>query len=433
MIWVVLMALLAPQAEARRPRAVEEPSKDAPEAGPEPVATPEPAATRSIPPLPLPPDPAQLNLDEAKKHYNLARASYGNGNIHESLEHFLHAYQKGDNPALLYNIGSIYEELGDAENAVLALKRAATEAMQRKDIPSLALDRDPPSTPKAPAPAPAPATPVQFAELPDILARLPTGNKASQDTAVVVGLEDYAFIPDVPHAARDAEAFRSFLLYTRGIPQHRIQHLTAGSRDHIEAAVKTAAAEAGDGGTVWVYFAGHGAASTETGERIILGDDVRADAISLDKRGLPVEDLATLARSGGAKAMMVLDTCYAGVGRGGETLIAGKRFAVPSYAVRAGGGEAHWNAAGPNELSGPLADVDHGAFTYFAVGALRGWADGELSGTRDGKVTAAEAHAFVTRALKARGIRDQQPQWTGEADTNDWVLSEGATELGPKL
>ena len=32
-----------------------------------------------------------------------------------------------------------------------------------------------------------------------------------------------------------------------------------------------------DGGVVWVYFAGHGAASPETGERLLLGDDIRPD------------------------------------------------------------------------------------------------------------------------------------------------------------
>lgn len=81
-----------------------------------------------------------------------------------------------------------------------------------------------------------------------------------------------------------------------------------------------------------------------------------------------------------------------------------------------------------------LERVRHGAFTYFAVGALRGWADGELSGQRDGQVTGAEAAAYVERALRSAGVRDQRPNWIADGATGeDWVLTSGAPERGPGL
>lgn len=72
----------------------------------------------------------------------------------------------------------------------------------------------------------------------------------------------------------------------------------------------------------------------------------------------------------------------------------------------------------------------HGAFTFFAVGAMRGWADGELDGRRDGVVAGEEARMYVQRALRGIGQNGQNPVWVGDADL---LLSFGATEQGPPL
>jgi hypothetical protein len=261
-----------------------------------------------------------------------------------------------------------------------------------------------------------------------------TGAKAPNESAVVIGLEDYPFLGSgVPSARRDADAFDDLLVYTRGVPMQNIQTLKTGAREQILAAVERAANEAGKGGTVWVYFAGHGAANPRTGERMLLGDDVRADLAAFSTRGVGVSEIEQLVRAAGAKPLLVLDTCYVGAGRSGASILGGTRLVVPAYALapQSGGANvsgAQWNAAGPDQISGPLPDTDHGAFTYYAVGALRGWADGELDGTRDRTVTAAEAQAYVARALRRVGKNEQRPVYVGP---DDLVLSTGATETGP--
>jgi hypothetical protein len=300
--------------------------------------------------------------------------------------------------------------------------------------PSVAVLPVTPVTPVAPASAAAPVvavaavTPPASRSFPSVEARLTTGKQAKNDTAVVIGLEDYFAIADVPYARRDADAFYNFLLYTRGIPQERIQSLSAGGKEHLAAAVERAGQEVGPGGTVWVYFAGHGAANPRDGERMLLGDDVRSDAIGFASRGIGVAEIERLASAKGGAPMLVLDTCYSGVGRAGGALIAGARFAVPQYTAKTTG--MQWNAASADQVSAPLEPAQHGAFTYFAVGALRGWADGELDGVRDGQVTGREAQAYVRRALRATQKNDQQPVWAGP---NDPVLSSGGTEVGPSL
>lgn len=290
-----------------------------------------------------------------------------------------------------------------------------------------------PATPRTspeprPAPRPAPQAARTAPALPSIESPARTGRKAKGESAVVIGIEKYYVIPDVPHAKRDASAFYDFLVYTRGVPGGRVQLLTEGSREHILAAVDRAASEAGRGGRVWIYFAGHGIGDPATQERLLLGDDVRPDAIAFSSRGVPIPEIERRVTSAGAEPLLVLDTCYAGVSRGGESLVGGTRFVVPSYALENPERGAQWAAAGPSQLSGPLPEVEHGAFTYFAVGALRGWADGEIDGVRDGKVTAAEANAFVYKALRRMGMLQQQPVWMGDEDL---VLSEGVSEKPP--
>ncbi len=286
-------------------------------------------------------------------------------------------------------------------------------------------------TPPPVAPAPIVATtPAAPLVLPPIDAPIRTGARAAKEAAVVIGLEAYPFLgAGVPYAHRDAQAFADLLLYTRGVPGQNIQTLQSGAREQILSAVERAARDAGPGGLVWVYFAGHGAANPSNGERVLLGDDVRADVQAFESRGVAVSEIERTVAATGARAFLMLDTCYAGASRSGASILGGTRLLVPAYAVIRTAGTAQWNAAGPDQISGPLPGTDHGAFTYFGVGALRGWADGELDAKRDGKITAGEAQAYVARALRRTGTNTQQPVYVG---AEDLVLSTGS-EMGPPL
>ncbi|MBN2799011.1 MAG: caspase family protein [Deltaproteobacteria bacterium] len=266
--------------------------------------------------------------------------------------------------------------------------------------------------------------------LPDVDQPLRTGASAPADAAVIVGVEDYAFIGDVTHASADARAVYNTLLYTRGVPAQHLHLLDGGSREQILQQLEEAVTQVGEGGRLWFYFAGHGAASLVDGERMLLGDDVKADTSVFDARGVRLSELTSRLR--GVEAVVLLDTCYAGVGRTGEAIIPGSRFAVPTAATRLEGDLAIWSAAAPNELSGPLDEAGHGLFTYLAVGALRGWADGELSGERDGQVSLDEAQAYVQRAMGSLQVTGQHPQVEGRAGPLTTGSEDGPRAWTPK-
>jgi hypothetical protein len=262
---------------------------------------------------------------------------------------------------------------------------------------------------------------------PSVDAAVKTGARSPTDAAVIVGNEDYAFLPDVPYARRDATAFHDWAVYTAGIPADRVAMLDQGAdRDQIVRALDVAAQATG---TVWVYFSGHGAVLPDSGQRVLLGNDTKPELASLASRGLPLTDV--VARLGGkpSRIVLVLDACHAGTGRAGEPLIPGARLAVPaSVAPITDARVVEWSAAAPGELAGPLDVTAHGAFTYFALGALRGWADGEVDGARDGSVTTDEARMYVARMLRAAQKAAQHPTLRGPLDV---VVAKGAKEVGP--
>lgn len=46
---------------------------------------------------------------------------------------------------------------------------------------------------------------------------------------MVIGVEDYLRVADVPGAVADAKLVRDFLVYTRGVSPGRVRLLTAGA------------------------------------------------------------------------------------------------------------------------------------------------------------------------------------------------------------
>ncbi|MBN2800452.1 MAG: caspase family protein [Deltaproteobacteria bacterium] len=275
-----------------------------------------------------------------------------------------------------------------------------------------------------------------LAGVPDVIERHQTGAVARADAAVVIGIEDYAFLPDVPFALRDAEAFYSFLVYTRGVPPTRVSLLSRSpTAKEMRQAIEEAASQVGPEGTLWIYFAGHGAAHPSTGDRLLLGVDMQGKAGSLeeDAYAVSVAEIDRLAeRSQAADAVVMVDSCYSGTGRSGEALLDGKRFAVPVHAAAPVPKVVHWFATSADELSGPYRAAEHGLFTYFAVGALRGWADGELDGQKDGRVTLAEAQQYTYGAVRTMGGGEQLPTREDRAPLQGAVMSSGR-EAGPDL
>ena len=272
--------------------------------------------------------------------------------------------------------------------------------------------------------------------LPSIDEALKTNMASPNDAAVVIGIEDYPDLPNVPNAAWDARAFRSFLVHTRGIPADRVQMVEGGDREQILQALIRAGMTAEEQGTVWVYFSGHGAFSYARDERLLLGSDTSRDSLDWETLGISLTEVQWLTGVNGARVVIILETSYTDVSLMGGTPSIHRRESQRHYPALPEGRAVIWTAAGPAESAVALHRARHGLFTYFAIGALRGWGDGSLDDTRDGLVTLGEAAAYVDKIVPKVPNSSQRPVLQVSAGMErdsalGWVLGPLALERGP--
>ncbi|MCK6573455.1 SUMF1/EgtB/PvdO family nonheme iron enzyme [Myxococcota bacterium] len=282
------------------------------------------------------------------------------------------------------------------------------------------------------------ATPARWPTLAEPPAGAAGGGKA--DAAVIVGVEDYAFLPDVPGAVANANAWETWLERTRKVPGERIRVLRneQGTNSKIKAALEGAAKDVQRGGTLWVVFIGHGAPMAQTNDGVLVGVDAQQDPLGFYSRGLrrgEVLEVAGRAAARGANPVVVLDACFSGRSAGGASLLPGSQVALPASFATAGSVTV-LSAGAAHEIAGPLpgpVDVQRPAFSYLMLGALLGWADGALDERADGEVTVPEALTYVRRALrKLDATREQTPE-CAPAERCGASLGKSAGERGPDL
>ncbi|MCP5042188.1 MAG: hypothetical protein GY944_14270 [bacterium] len=252
-----------------------------------------------------------------------------------------------------------------------------------------------------------------------------------RDTAVLVGIENYAHVPEIGKASDNATDWYSYLVKTRGVPVENVALLTDedATVEEMRAAAEDAAEQVGKGGTLWFVFVGHGAPSKDGKDGLLIGFDAQQKARSLQSRSLARGELLAILEDSRAESINVfLDACFSGKDGGGEQLVAGLQpLIVAAETATTDDRTMLMTAARSNEFAGPLPGGGRPAFSYLALGGLRGWADGD----HNGNVTARELHAYVSDAMKAL-VRDrkQRPTMVGGGQA---PLVRSAKEQGPDI
>jgi len=253
----------------------------------------------------------------------------------------------------------------------------------------------------------------------------------SEDSAVIVAIENYAFVAPIPGAKANANAWYDYFIKTRKIPFRHVfrrvdSDVTAEDMNRLAA---HAARVVGKDGMLWFVFIGHGAPSSDGKDGLLVGVDAQQKAESLEARGLPQSRLLSTIIKGQAKTIVaVIDACFSGRGVEGSQLVAGLQ---PMVTVQAGIPEdprlVVLTAAKGNEFAGQLPGVQRPAFSYLILGGLRGWADE----AGDGQITADELHSYADGILSTMvKDRTQTPVLMGDGST---VLARSAGEKGPDL
>lgn len=251
-----------------------------------------------------------------------------------------------------------------------------------------------------------------------------------KDAAVVVGIENYAYVSRVPGAAANANDWYAWLTKSRKVPIGRVRLLRneEGTLEQLRAEAEWAASTVKPGGTLWFVFIGHGAPAPDGKDGVLVGADVQQRASSLYARSLRQQELlATLGKGAQARTVNVVDACFSGRTSAKGVLVESLQPMIAVSARAVGSNVVVLTAGRGDQFAGPLPGANRPAFSYLALGALRGWADEN----GDGQVTAEEVAAYTNDALTAL-VKDrrQTPELAGNGAL---PLSGGAKERGPDL
>ncbi len=250
--------------------------------------------------------------------------------------------------------------------------------------------------------------------------------------AVVIGISDYQYagVPKVEYAKRDAAVMRQYLIEVLGydksniLPRDPGRVMTAGTmktliRQELPGYIKHGKSD------VFVYFSGHGAPNISNRQAYLVPSDCDPNFVNDDNAYSLTEFYEDLSRLKSKNTTVVLDACFSGISGGGEMLI---RQASPIYIsvenpLLAKRNAIVFAAASADQVSNWYPEKRHGMFTYFFLKGLQGAAD-----LNNNKVlTVGELQSYLTDEddgvpywSRREFQRPQMPQVT--ATQKDYVL-----------
>lgn len=246
-----------------------------------------------------------------------------------------------------------------------------------------------------------------------------SGMEEPEDLAVVIGIENYQYVPDATYAYNDAEVFREYLVEAFGLRRQRVKLITNGRAtkaeiDKLLGPNGWVARNMSKGKSdLIVYFSGHGVTSLVNKSSGLLPYDVDPNySVGVELSEL-YESLASL----GAKSITIfLDACFSGQTRNSEMLIKNTRpIVVKPTLSNIPEGITVMSAASGTQVSGAIEEKEHGLFTYYTLNGLGGGADTN----RDNVISASELRIFLTEKVADRAVldgREQTPYFHGDLD-----------------
>ena len=219
--------------------------------------------------------------------------------------------------------------------------------------------------------------------------------------ALIIAVSDYANpnVPDVAYAKQDAALMRIYLEKTMGYPPEAI--LPHNPQELMTAAVmktyiknKLPAFLKPDGSSdLFVYYTGHGAPKTDSGEPFFVPQDCDPNFVSDISAYRMREFYQDIANLKAKSKTVVVEACFSGQTGDGKTLVKGASPAllIVDDVFKISPGCLLFQSSQSNQVSNWYPDKQHGMFTYFFLKGLKGAADFN----KNGVITAAELETYI--------------------------------------
>jgi hypothetical protein len=233
------------------------------------------------------------------------------------------------------------------------------------------------------------------------------------DSAVIIGIQDYDHLLDVPGAAATARAWHRWFEQSLGVPSSNLRILLdeEATPEAMATAVTGAALEIEPGATLWFIYIGQASPSCGGRDALFFAPDAGPEATGFIKGAFTWSSLEGLLEMGShQQAIMLIDASINERDRSLDKLGCEMVPVMPPLELVPSHRSVLVTAAQPDEFAGSLYGTDLPAFSTLMLGALRGWADS----SGDGQVTTTEAVTWVHDVLRATERRlPQTPQIHG--------------------
>lgn len=236
--------------------------------------------------------------------------------------------------------------------------------------------------------------------------------------AVIIGISDYKSLPKADYANDDASAFYDYAIRALGVKPENIKLLVDGGAEEAEI-LKTfrtwLPSRVKSTTDVFVFYSGHGL-PTADGKGLYLLPP-RADREVIDDTAIPFSKINAAIQIAKPKSVtVILDACYSGQARSGETLVANARPVAMKIENRLFPENFTVITASQNDqISSSNPDFKHGIFSYYLMKGMEGDADAN----RDGKITLGEMQIYLTEHVGRQAAmisRKQEPQLIGDVN-----------------
>ena len=235
--------------------------------------------------------------------------------------------------------------------------------------------------------------------------------------AIVIGIENYRQkLPTVDYAAADAKIVAEYLTKTMGYPEENVITLIndrALKSDFEKYFEQWLANNVEKGGTVFIYFSGHGAPNLKTGDAYVVPYD--GDPSFIAQTGYPLKRMYDALGKLPAKEIIVaLDSCFSGAG-GRSVLAEGARPLVMNLqkSFILSKNMTVLAAASGEQISSTYKEKGHGLFTYFLLKGIKN----EEVVNPDGSIRMDDLFGYikpqVERIARKQYNNEQTPQLMG--------------------
>ena len=234
--------------------------------------------------------------------------------------------------------------------------------------------------------------------------------------AVVIGIENYRQkLPKADYAVADAKIISDYLTKTMGYPEENVIILLndrALKSDMEKYFDRWLSNNVEENGRVFIYYSGHGAPNTKTGDAYLVPYD--GDPTFIAETGYPIARLyESLGKLKAREITVVLDSCFSGAG--GRSVLAkgAKPLVITINAPNIKKNIAVMTASSGDQISSAYEEQGHGLFTYFL---LKGIKNGDVV-KPDGSIKMDDLFSYlkpqVERIARKQYNNEQTPQLIG--------------------